>query len=325
MLHWVEKCNKLGKDGVPFLLLCDFMLQDVQVIPLSELDAHGVLLQFPHFSNASSTVSTVTQINLEAKPIALSTFEKAFKLVQQELSYGNTFLCNLTASTPLSSDINLRDVYDVAQSTYKILYQQQWLCYSPERFVKMQANTISTNPMKGTIDASLPNAAETILADVKETAEHYTIVDLLRNDLSMVSSYVRVKNFRYLSEIKSKGATLLQVSSEIVGELPNDWQAHIGDIMQKLLPAGSISGAPKKKTVSIIEEAEALLQHKRGFYTGVAAVFDGTSLDSCVLIRFIEKLADGSFVYKSGGGITHQSVVEQEYKELIQKIYVPSA
>jgi para-aminobenzoate synthetase component I len=112
---------------------------------------------------------------------------------------------------------------------------------------------------------------------------------------------------------------LLQVSSEIRGELPNDYYSRLGDIVFEMLPAGSVTGAPKMKTLEIIAEAE---NYDRGFYTGIAGYFDGKNLDSCVLIRFIEN-ENGKLFYKSGGGITTQSNVNEEYQELIDKIYVP--
>ena len=86
-----------------------------------------------------------------------------------------------------------------------------------------------------------------------------------------------------------------------------------------MLPAGSVSGAPKRKTLEIIREAEG---YHRGFYTGVMGLFDGKNIDSGVMIRFVEQTPQG-LVYKSGGGITSQSNCEEEYNELIDKIYVP--
>jgi para-aminobenzoate synthetase component 1 len=109
------------------------------------------------------------------------------------------------------------------------------------------------------------------------------------------------------------------MSSEISGELPLNYYETLGDLIFKLLPAGSISGAPKKKTVEIIRQAE---QYDRGFYTGIFGIFDGENLDSGVMIRFIEQTAEGLF-YKSGGGITAKSNCSEEYQELIAKIYVP--
>jgi para-aminobenzoate synthetase component 1 len=87
----------------------------------------------------------------------------------------------------------------------------------------------------------------------------------------------------------------------------------------ELLPAGSISGAPKEKTVEIIKQTET---YKRGYYTGICGIFDGQNLDSGVMIRFIEKQGS-QYYFKSGGGITVNSIAEEEYHEMIQKVYLP--
>jgi para-aminobenzoate synthetase component 1 len=173
--------------------------------------------------------------------------------------------------------------------------------------------------MKGTIDAAIPGAEKMILDDVKELAEHVTIVDLIRNDLSQVATQVEVARFRYLDEIKTVDKKLLQVSSEITGILPGNYLSCLGEIFVKLLPAGSVTGAPKPKTLEIIRQAE---NEERGYYTGVFGYFDGERVDSGVMIRFIEEI-DGKYFYRSGGGITTQSVVEKEYQEIIDKVYVP--
>jgi para-aminobenzoate synthetase component 1 len=103
--------------------------------------------------------------------------------------------------------------------------------------------------------------------------------------------------------------------------LERGYLGSIGDIVVKLLPAGSVTGAPKARTVEIIAEVE---NAQRGYYTGVFGYFDGSKLDSGVMIRFIERKNDKYF-YRSGGGITTQSVVESEYQEAIDKVYVPIA
>ena len=87
-----------------------------------------------------------------------------------------------------------------------------------------------------------------------------------------------------------------------------------------MLPAGSISGAPKPKTLEIIRSVEADF---RGYYTGVYGYFDGQNLDSAVAIRFLEK-QENKFFYRSGGGVTSQSNCSEEYQELLDKIYVPT-
>jgi para-aminobenzoate synthetase component 1 len=135
----------------------------------------------------------------------------------------------------------------------------------------------------------------------------------------MVSTNVKVARFRYVERIKSLKGELLQVSSEISGELPDNYLSRLGSILFTLLPAGSVTGAPKERTLEIIRKAESC---ERGFYTGIFGYFDGKTLDSAVMIRFIEFTADGP-VYKSGGGITALSDLKSEYDEMIQKVYVP--
>jgi len=173
--------------------------------------------------------------------------------------------------------------------------------------------------MKGTIEASIPNAKEKILANRKEMAEHIMIVDLMRNDLGMVATEVKVEKFRYIEKIRAGDKELLQVSSKISATLPPNWRENISYILKKMLPAGSITGTPKRSTVDIIDNIE---NYKRGFYTGVFGIFDGENLYSAVMIRFIEK-RDGKLFYKSGGGITIDSDAQSEYEELIDKIYLP--
>ena len=96
----------------------------------------------------------------------------------------------------------------------------------------------------------------------------------------------------------------------------------IGDILTSLLPAGSITGTPKKKTVEILDKIE---NYDRGYFTGIFGVFDGEKLDSSVIIRYIEKDTNkkNQYTYKSGGGITSDSDVHKEYQEMCDKVYIP--
>lgn len=109
------------------------------------------------------------------------------------------------------------------------------------------------------------------------------------------------------------------MSSKISGKIKPELEGKIGSIMKMLLPAGSILGAPKPKTLEIVLEAE---NFDRGFYTGVCGWFNGENLDSCVMIRFIEN-DNGTLYFKSGGGITHLSKLADELQEIKNKIYVP--
>ena len=101
--------------------------------------------------------------------------------------------------------------------------------------------------MKGTIDASIENAEQLILNDGKEIAEHTTTSQLLVEELELIAHNVTIKRFRYIDQIVAHKRTLLQVSSEIEGELPTDYRSKMGDILFALLPAVSITGSPKLK------------------------------------------------------------------------------
>jgi para-aminobenzoate synthetase component 1 len=247
------------------------------------------------------------------------TYQKSIQKVKEKILKGDTYLLNLTFKTKIEINLSLKEIFSLSKADFKLYFEDKFICFSPERFIKIKDNIISTYPMKGTIDADIPDAKDKILNNPKEMAEHIMMVDLMRNDLSIVSKNVKVNKFRFIKKIDAGDKKLLQVSSKISGELDNNWQDSLGEILNRLLPAGSISGTPKKKTIDIINDIE---NYDREFYSGVFGIFDGENLDSSVMIRFIEKNKD-SFYYKSGGGITIDSDEQSEYQELLDKIYLP--
>ena len=315
----IMQMNRLAALGKAFVFIVDYKANSGYIIEKEMLDANYIRFDF---SNAKAT-SQNQKIDWKIEPISFERYKEKVAFVKNQICRGNSFLCNLTQPTKVLSNASLSDIYNMSSAKYKLWFRNEqhaeFLTLSPETFVKIEGRKIASFPMKGTIDANLPNAAEHILCDKKESAEHATIVDLIRNDLSIVAENVTVKRYRYIDKIATNKGALLQVSSEICGELAKDFHSKLGDIIFALLPAGSISGAPKQKTMWIIENAET---YERGFYTGICGYFDGTNLDSAVMIRFIEQ-NNGELTFKSGGGITAQSNVELEYNELIQKVYVP--
>lgn len=314
----ISSMNELGKARKPFLFFVDYKGEQGEVIPLEELDVETIRFQFNNQTNCKELVPAV-QPQLHAHPIDFIVYQKKFDRVMDQIQKGNTYLINLTVSTPITLNGSLSDVFYASKAKYKLWIKNQMVCFSPEIFVQIKENRIYSYPMKGTIDASLPQAQETLLQDEKETAEHYTIVDLIRNDLNRVAQKVQVDRFRYLDKLTTTKGELWQMSSQISGDLQEGWQDTLGDLFNQLLPAGSITGAPKEKTVQIIESVEG---YARNYYTGVCGLFDGQTLDSAVMIRFIEQQGE-RFFYKSGGGITFASVGEKEYEEILQKIYIP--
>jgi len=311
--------NKLGGTQTPFLFIIDFKVLNPLVYRIDEINSDEILFNINSFSNYNNIKKLTKEITFKKYPIDFSTYRKAFDEVMRQINAGNTYLLNLTFPTQIETNLSLKEIFYNSRAKYKIWYKDKFVVFSPETFVKIKDGKISSFPMKGTIDATLKNARAKIMRDRKELAEHTTIVDLIRNDLSMVAKKVYVEKFRYIEKIRTNEKNLLQVSSKITGLLPNDYREKIGDIMFSLLPAGSISGAPKRKTVEIIEKVE---KYNRGYYTGVLGLYDGTNLDSAVMIRYIEN-KNGKLIFKSGGGITNYSDVRKEYQELIDKVYVP--
>ena len=314
-----SKMDELAAKKTPFFFVVDFKMEHIEVYEVEELDNAGILVDFPNFKSFLPQNFLEKSLVLKSHPETLEEYQPGFEIVQNNLKTGNSYLTNYTRKTKIECNLSLKEIFFLAEAKYKVLYKDEFVFFSPETFVEINNQKIATHPMKGTIDASTENAIEVLKNDIKEKAEHYTVVDLLRNDLSMVADEVKVDEFQRIDFLKTHQKNLYAMSSEISGNIKPEFQNKVGSILQTLLPAGSILGAPKKKTMEIILEAE---NFDRGFYTGVCGYFDGENIDSCVMIRFIEKENDQLY-FKSGGGITHLSKMEDEYQEVKNKIYVP--
>lgn len=314
----IDKINHLSSIAAPFLFIADFKGQKNHVLEIGELDTDQVLFEINGYSN-HKLFKEFSRLQLSKRPVPYQVYQTYFEKIQHELTLGNTYLLNLTFPTRIKCDLSLKEIFEGSQARYKLLFKDQFVVFSPEIFVQIENGHLSSFPMKGTIDADLPNAKETILSSEKEMAEHATIVDLIRNDMSVYANHVTVEDFRYVDEVRTSDKHLLQVSSKIIGKLKEGYEERLGEIIYSLLPAGSICGAPKSKTLEIIDQVE---QYDRNYYTGVFGYFDGQKLDSGVMIRYIEK--EGSeLIYKSGGGIHFLSDPQAEYQEMVDKVYVP--
>lgn len=311
--------DELSLQKVPYFFIIDFLTENVEIFKEYEIEKSGLLIDFQTFSTVKTKHILDKKVEWISYPETLESFKTGFDKVQKNIRFGNSYLVNYTRKTKIETNLTLKEIFYHSSAKYKVFYKDFFVFFSPETFLKINDGKIFTYPMKGTIDASLDNAAEILKNDKKEKAEHYTVVDLLRNDLSMVADDVKVDKFQYIDFIKTKQKDLYAMSSEISGNIKPEFNGKLGSIMKKLLPAGSILGAPKPKTLEIILDAEG---YERGYYTGVCGWFDGKNVDSCVMIRFIEKEGEELF-FKSGGGITHMSRLEDEYQEMKNKIYVP--
>ncbi|WP_373777887.1 aminodeoxychorismate synthase component I [Glaesserella sp.] len=319
MQHFIQTANQLGCERQPFFFLIDFEQQKPLILPISETLNQGITFDLLGYRNTITLETVEKPFEFQLTPLDFNRYKKGFESVKAEIQAGNSYLLNLSYPTPIKSNYSLEEIYIASRAKYKLLLDNQFVCFSPECFIRIKNNIIYSYPMKGTINAAEDNAEKKLFDSEKEFTEHNTIVDLIRNDLSLVAERIEVSKYRYIEKLETHRGAIYQTSSEIRGRLKENWQAKIGTILAKLLPAGSISGAPKTKTVAIIQQTE---QQKRGYYTGVFGYFDGEKLESAVAIRYIEQQGN-QFIFRSGGGITALSQLQDEYNEILEKVYVP--
>lgn len=188
---------------------------------------------------------------------------------------------------------------------------------SPETLVKLEDKTLYTFPLAGTRprgenlkeDETLEKE---LLKDTKELAEHNMLVDLGRNDIGKVSKFSSVKVQEYLQVLKF--SHVMHIGSTIKGEIREDKNAL--DAIKAVLPAGTLSGAPKIRACEIINKLE---NNKRGIYGGAIGYIDFSgNMDTCIAIRLIYK-KNGKVFVRAGAGIVNDSNPEKEYKECINK------
>lgn len=315
--HTIDRMNELGAQGRPFTCIIDFGFEKSLIFDPE--NTAELVWKTPESANCPGTGRPAQSLAWDIHPVDYTLYREAFTRVQDHIHKGDTYLLNLTMPTRVETNLSPEEIFLSGDAPYKIWLKNQFVCFSPETFIRINDGIISSYPMKGTLDASIENAEQLLLTNEKEVAEHHTIVDLIRNDLSIVASDVQVDRLMYIDRICTNQGDLLQMSSQISGRLPEHYQQTIGTLLSKILPAGSICGAPKQKTIEIIRNTEP---YQRGYYTGIFAYFDGKNLDSCVLIRYLEEEND-QLTFKSGGGITFLSDCRSEYNELIRKVYVP--
>ncbi len=188
---------------------------------------------------------------------------------------------------------------------------------SPETLVKLNDGILHTFPLAGTRPRGKTQEQDLqlekeLLSDKKELAEHNMLVDLGRNDLGKISKFGSVKVEKYMSI--ERFSHVMHIGSTVRGEIRDDKSALDG--IDTVLPAGTLSGAPKIRACQIINELE---QNKRGIYGGAIGYIDFSgNMDTCISIRIAFKKNNKVFV-RSGAGIVADSVPENEYQECINK------
>lgn len=188
---------------------------------------------------------------------------------------------------------------------------------SPETLVKLENGVLHTFPLAGTRKRGKTYEEDMLiekelLSDEKELAEHNMLVDLGRNDLGKISKFgsVKVENLHSIERYSQ----VMHISSTIRGEIEEKFDAF--DAIEAVLPAGTLSGAPKIRACQLIGELE---NNKRGIYGGAIGYIDFTgNMDTCIAIRIAYK-KNGKVFVRSGAGIVADSIPENEYEECINK------
>ena len=183
--------------------------------------------------------------------------------------------------------------------------------------VKLKGDMVSTCPIAGTRPRGKDEAQDEalkkeLLDDEKERAEHVMLVDLARNDMGRIAEFGSVKVTRFM-EVQNY-SHVMHIGSTVRGEIRDDCDAL--DAIEAVLPAGTLSGAPKLRACQLIG---ALENNKRGIYGGAIGYIDFTgNMDTCIAIRIAWK-KNGRVFVRSGGGIVADSVPEKEYQESVNK------
>jgi para-aminobenzoate synthetase/4-amino-4-deoxychorismate lyase len=256
------------------------------------------------------TTSSITQEQFEGDIAKIHDWIKA----------GDTYQVNHTyrihgelSGSPLAAYEILRQKQPGPYGAY-IEHANGWvLSCSPEWFLQKTGNTLMTKPMKGTAKVG-ESSSEELHDDAKNRAENVMIVDLLRNDLSKISLPGTVK-VPYLFEVQQHG-DVLQMTSTISSTSKENLK--LKELLQAIFPCGSVTGAPKKRTMELIQTLES---EPRNLYCGAIAWFDPSTqaglgdLGMSVVIRTLELEKDQSFQMGVGGGITIDSESADEWHE----------
>lgn len=251
-------------------------------------------------------------------------FIEAVEKTKEYIRNGDIFQSVISRRFETEYKDSLLNAYRVLRTTnpspYMVYMQNddlQLICASPETLVRLQNGIVTTLPIAGsrprgnTYEEDKALEKE-LLNDEKELAEHNMLVDLARNDLGKVCDFTTVFVSQY--KIIQRYSRIMHITSEVEGKLRKDKDAL--DTIEALLPAGTLSGAPKIRACEIIEELE---KEPRGIYGGAIGYIDFTgNMDVCIAIRMAVKKNDRVYV-QSGAGIVADSIPEKEYEESANK------
>ncbi|MFL6517555.1 MAG: aminodeoxychorismate synthase, component I [Bacillus sp. (in: firmicutes)] len=280
--------------------------------------------KWQHISTIKATrTKEIAQNNLEVS-MTEDQFKQAVIKIQQYIGQGDVFQVNLAVRQSKPIEVEALEVYEQLRSLNPSPYMAylhtpdfQFVCGSPELLVKKNGQEVSTRPIAGTRSRGKDHEEDVQLANEliqneKERAEHVMLVDLERNDLGRVCKYGTVEVNEFM--VIEKYSHVMHIVSNVRGELADDKSSF--DIIDAVFPGGTITGAPKVRTMEIIEELEPV---QRGVYTGSLGWIDFSGdLELNIIIRTM-LIKDGMAHVQAGAGIVIDSNPKHEYKESMKK------
>lgn len=305
--------NLFPETDQPILNFYFFNTEDVQVINSNSIE-------FPDDTNADKF--SINNFKLNASK---ENFIKALDRIHHYISEGDTYQVNYSIKGKFSFKGDYSAFFEQLifnQSAKYITFINTGdsiiISLSPELFFDIKDRYISTRPMKGTIQRGVNNQSDSLNRyslknSEKNKAENLMILDLLRNDLGRISKFGSVR-VRKIFELE-KYETLSQMVSEVESEL-ND-NIKFSDIIKNIFPCGSVTGAPKIRTMEIIKELE---KESRGIYTGTIGLFHKSKIKFNVAIRTMKIIpGTGEGELGIGSGVVWDSEPEKEYDEVLLK------
>lgn len=330
-----EKLNSRNADGIGFSDLHFFVpeivleLNDKEVAIHCDGDAKSIfdaIIACPTKITETVKSAVVVQHKIE-RDNYIGVIEKLRQHILRGDCYEINFCQEFFAKDAVIDPLYIYNrLTEFSPNPFSVFYKQNsryCLCASPERYLKKAGNRIISQPIKGTSKRNLEstvadeNARNYLTESEKEKSENVMVVDLVRNDLSRICKpgSVKVDELFGVYSFPQVHQMISTVSGQV--DAGKDWI----DCIEATFPMGSMTGAPKKKVMELIEQYE---QTKRGLFSGaIGYVKPNEDFDFNVVIRSIlYNAADKYLSFQAGGGITYNSIPEQEYEESLLKVKV---
>ena len=165
----ISRINRFSKENDPFIFIIDYLQNNSIVEKICDIDCDTILFDFNGFSNSANRPDNLSDNKPEliSHPLSFEEYEKSFHIVKNNILSGNSFLTNLTCRTPIEINMSMKDIFFRSKALYKLWIKDSFVVFSPEIFVRIENNMISSFPMKGTIHAEITDAEKTLMHDRK--------------------------------------------------------------------------------------------------------------------------------------------------------------